>query len=396
MARHIPRRCRRRIHRLDPMAKTAEVVICGAGMAGVAAAYELAVRRGVPGVVLIDEREPLTLTSDKGTEAYRNWWPGPGNTMARFMNRSIDLLDSLAAESDNAFELNRNGYAFLTADPDTAARMRREANAITALGGGPADFLATKEIHARYPFVAPDAVAMLHARRCGWLNAAKLGAWLLARAGVELVRGRVTGYADGAVALASGERIATGTFVLAPGPHLKRMGALLGIDLPVFCELHGKMATIDEGRVVPRDCPMMIWNDPIDDHPPGMHFRPRGERELLGIWTYDVQATEPTWPLAFRPEYGDVLLEGLRRMVPALTVKIGAIDGGYYCKTRENRPLIGPLPADGVYVIGALSGYGIMGSQAAADLLGAHITGDDLPDYAEAFLLERYDDPAYR
>jgi glycine/D-amino acid oxidase-like deaminating enzyme len=61
-------------------------------MAGVSAAYHLAVRHGVRDVVLVDERTPLTLTSDKGTEAYRNWWPGPDPTMVRFMNRSIDLL----------------------------------------------------------------------------------------------------------------------------------------------------------------------------------------------------------------------------------------------------------------------------------------------------------------
>jgi glycine/D-amino acid oxidase-like deaminating enzyme len=49
-------------------ANTAEVVICGAGIAGIAAAYHLAVRRGVRGVVLVDERPPLSLTSDKSTE----------------------------------------------------------------------------------------------------------------------------------------------------------------------------------------------------------------------------------------------------------------------------------------------------------------------------------------
>ena len=70
---------------------SSEVVICGAGMAGIAAAYHLAVRGGVKDIVLVDEREPLTLTSNKGTEAYRNWWPGPGDTMVRFVNRSIDL-----------------------------------------------------------------------------------------------------------------------------------------------------------------------------------------------------------------------------------------------------------------------------------------------------------------
>ena len=41
-----------------------DVVVCGAGMAGAAAAYHLAVRQHVPNVVVVDEREPLTLTSD--------------------------------------------------------------------------------------------------------------------------------------------------------------------------------------------------------------------------------------------------------------------------------------------------------------------------------------------
>ncbi|PYO33053.1 MAG: FAD-dependent oxidoreductase, partial [Candidatus Rokuibacteriota bacterium] len=84
-------------------AKTADVVICGAGIAGIAAAYHLAVRRGVTDVVLVDERPPLSLTSDKSTECYRNWWPGPGDAMVAVMNRSIDLLEDLARESGNVF-----------------------------------------------------------------------------------------------------------------------------------------------------------------------------------------------------------------------------------------------------------------------------------------------------
>jgi glycine/D-amino acid oxidase-like deaminating enzyme len=72
------------------------------------------------------------------------------------------------------------------------------------------------------------------------------------------------------------------------------------------------------------------------------------------------------------------------------------VDGGYYTKTRENRFLAGPLPVEGAYVIGALSGYGLMSSNTAADLLAAHITGAPLPSYAPAFTLSRYDDPAYQ
>jgi sarcosine oxidase, subunit beta len=64
--------------------------------------------------------------------------------------------------------------------------------------------------------------------------------------------------------------------------------------------------------------------------------------------------------------------------------------------TRENRPLIGPLPVEGAYLIGALSGYGLMASCAAGELLAAHLTASPLPPYAPAFDLTRYQDRANR
>src|SRR5438445_12079089 len=98
-------------------APTAEVVICGAGIAGIAAAYHLAVRRGVTGIVLVDEGPPLSLTSDKSTECYRNWWPGPGDDMVALMNRSIDLLEELSLENVNRSLQNRRCTLFCTATP---------------------------------------------------------------------------------------------------------------------------------------------------------------------------------------------------------------------------------------------------------------------------------------
>jgi len=71
------------------------------------------------------------------------------------------------------------------------------------------------------------------------------------------------------------------------------------------------------------------------------------------------------------------------------------LDGGYYTKTRENRPLIGPLPVEGTWVIGALSGFGLMASMAAGELLALHILKKRLPAYAPAFNLNRYQDEEY-
>ncbi|NIM26691.1 MAG: hypothetical protein GTO67_03960 [Gammaproteobacteria bacterium] len=45
--------------------------------------------------------------------------------------------------------------------------------------------------------------------------------------------------------------------------------------------------------------------------------------------------------------------------------------------------------------MGAFSGFGIMSACAAGELLAAHVSGATLPDYASAFSLDRYEDPAY-
>ncbi len=443
--------------------KTTEVVICGAGIAGIAAAYHLAVRRGVTGVVLVDERSPLSLTSDKSTECYRNWWPGPDDAMVALMNRSIDLLEELARESGNVFRMNRRGYLFATADPARVPAFLRRAEEAAALGSGPvrlhaghgsdycpapaegfedqptgADVITDRTlIHRHFPFLADDTVAVLHARRCGWFSGQQLGMYLLERArdkGVRLIEGRVervdtTGGRVRAVTVAaagSEQTIAAPRFVNAAGPFVRRVGRLLAVELPVFCERHAKVAFNDVLRAVPRDAPMMIWTDPVrlpwsdeervelassvahrrllDEFPAGVHGRPEGAGEspvMLLIWTYDIEAVEPTFPLVFDPAYAEIALRGMSRMIPALSGYLSRlprcfVDGGYYTKTRENRFLAGPLPVEGAYVLGALSGYGLMASHGGADLLADHIAGRPLPRYAPAFRLERYDDSAYR
>ena len=116
---------------------TTDVLICGAGIAGIASAYHLSVRHGIKNVLVVDDRPPLSLTSDKSTECYRNWGPGPGDAMVGLMNRSIDIMEELAHESGNAFNMNRRGYLFVTADPDRIQTFTRVAEEAAELGAGP-------------------------------------------------------------------------------------------------------------------------------------------------------------------------------------------------------------------------------------------------------------------
>ena len=121
---------------------------------------------------------------------------------------------------------------------------------------------------------------------------------------------------------------------------------------------------------------------------------------ILVLWEHQDRPMQAVYPIPLGEQYPDVALRGLVKMIPGMQAYVEKpprprIDGGYYTKTVENRPLIGKLPVRGAYLIGALSGFGVMSSCGAGDLLAAHVAGDPLPPYAAAFSLERYQDQDY-
>jgi glycine/D-amino acid oxidase-like deaminating enzyme len=437
-----------------------KVVICGAGIAGIAAAYQLAVVHGVEDVTIVEAGNPLSLTSDKSTEAYRNWWPGPDWAMTAFMDRSIDLIEEIARATHNRINLNRRGYLFATADTGKIEFLQTMARTAEARGAGAARFherpsspyVASPErgfdstlngadvitdrslIRRHFPYLASDTVAVAHARRAGWLSAQQLGAVMLEAArerGVKLVRGKivdidasdrlrgVTVERDGARHMLELEAT---HLILAAGPMQKEMAQMAGLDLPIYAERHHKVSFADADGV-PRSAPMMIWLDAqylpwsdderaaleaddearwlLQDFPAGVHGRPDGAHATLVLFNHHGEAVPPELPLPEPPpHYAEIALRGMSTMVPGLRAYAGKpsrpyIDGGYYVKTRENRPLIGPVPTEGLYISCAYSGFGVMASCAGGELIARHITGAPLPDYAPAFLLSRYQDRKY-
>jgi sarcosine oxidase, subunit beta len=439
------------------MTLTADIVICGAGITGIAAAHYLS-KAGIHNILLLDERAPLSFTSDKSTECYRNWWPDP--EMLALMNCSIDLMEMLADESGNVFQMNRRGYLYVTADESKIADLETGSRRISGLGAGRtrvhsssklyyqpspaegfhahltgADLLIGRElIHEHFPYLTQEAVAALHIRRAGWLSAQQLGMYLLETARRRGVRFRSARISDiniensqvKGVILSSGERIDSPLFVNAAGPYLKEVGKLLHVDLPVYTELHLKAAIKDPLGVVGRDAPLLIWTDPqslpweederqalsedaetkwlTESFPSGVHTRPEGGEQsqtILMLWEYQTKVMEPIWPPKMDDQYPEVALRGLATMLPRMKEYFGRmprpqLDGGYYTKTRENRPLVGPMGVDGAYVIGAVSGYGIMSACGVGELLAAYVLGTELPSYAPAFALSRYEDTDYR
>jgi glycine/D-amino acid oxidase-like deaminating enzyme len=225
--------------------------------------------------------------------------------------------------------------------------------------------------------------------------------------------------------LDSGKRIHTPIFVNAAGPYLKDVGEMLGLDIPVITELHLKATIRDTLAVVARDAPLLIWNDSqilpwteeeheflaedpetswlVKPFSAGAHTRPEGTGEsqtILMLWDYREKATTPVWPPELDESYPEITLRGLAAMLPGMKgyfdkMPRPQLDGGYYTKTRENRPLVGPLAVEGAYLVGAVSGYGIMSACAVGELLSQHVTESDLPGYADELLLSRYENVDY-
>lgn len=430
------------------------VVVIGAGIAGIATAHRLATSYGL-GVTLVDPRPPLTLTSDKSTECYRNWWPN--KPMVGLMNRSIDLLEELSEQSGNAFGLSRRGYLFVTAREETLGNWQAQAAEISSFGGGevrvhssasgytPAQphgfasepdgidvFTGAEPLLHHFPYLTNEAVGAIHVRRAGWFSAQQLGSWLLDQAkdaGVshlvdEVSDIEVAGGEVRAVQLISGTKIPCSVVVNAAGPLAADVAAMVGLELPLRSEVHLKVAYRDHLGVVPREAPMLIWSDSqhlawddderselagmgrsdlLGEMPVFCHGRPEGGPDspyFLALWEYHGEVRQPVWPVPGDELYPEVVARGLSTMIPGFgrylnRLPPSSVDGGYYTKTIENRPLIGPAGPAGFHLACAYSGFGVMVAAGGADLVSRHVTDSPLPPFANDFLLSRYDNPDY-
>jgi glycine/D-amino acid oxidase-like deaminating enzyme len=417
--------------------KNARVVICGAGIAGVATAYDLAVRHGQQGIVLVDRLQPLSLTTSMSGENIRDYWPQA--CMAALSGRSIELMEELAAESGDAFDLRFSGYDFVSESPGREifpSEHLRGADGGKDSGSGikqgPVRIVDPTTIRQAYPWLSDTIGQVVHIPRAGTIDVYALGSLMLERArraGVELVQASVSAIdqpSAGGFELQldteeGGERLSTEKLVLAAGPFTANLASMLGIELPIENFLHRNIVIPDPLGVVPRDMPFTIfadsqrldWSDEereliaddatyswlLDDFPAGLHIKPESREQVKLGWAYNSRAENPLWEPENDFDFPNIVIRGASRFMPALKAYIDELPtpvvqmAGYYSRTPENWPLVGPLGTEGAFTVAALAGFGTMAACATGELCSAWMTGADLPDYARHFHPNRYSDP---
>jgi glycine/D-amino acid oxidase-like deaminating enzyme len=432
-----------------------EILVIGAGMAGLATAYYLAVEHKRSRLLIVDEGQPMALTSAQSGENYRNWWPHP--TMAAFTDHSADLMEDIARRTDNRIHMTRRGYLLVTRDdrPDellrqlhagygaSAAKLIRQHEGTSQSYSPPlsadwqtapdgVDVLRSRDLIQRYyPAFDKEVATALHIRRAGDISGQQLGQYMLETMrplGAQFQQARVVGIAKAdrfiVDVIAGGERqsIKADIIVNAAGPFAAHIAVLHGEKLPMHNVLQQKIAFVDRNRTVDRKMPFAIdldgqtlaWSPEerealaaapelarlLEPMPGSIHCRPDGGDQGQWIklgWAFNSEPSEPTREPELNPYFPEIVLRAASRLQPALAQYLGALPrdrihyGGFYPMTKENWPLIGAARTPGVFLTAALSGYGTMSACAAGDLCARAVVGAPSPAFADVLSLARYE-----
>lgn len=288
-------------------------------------------------------------------------------------------------------------------------------------------------IRQAFPTLARDVATVLHVRRAGSISGQQLGQFMLeySRAnGGRLIRGEVTAIETGSpmtlhIATPDGAKaISAEKVVNAAGPFLKDVAAMVGEAIDVSCVYQQKIAFEDREGVVPRNLPFTIdldgqtlsWTEEerqiLAEDPAtarltqlmqgGIHCRPDGAEDGKWIklgWAFNHVPSDPHRPEPIDAQFPDIVLRGASRLQPGLAGYIGKLPrgarhyGGYYTMTDENWPLIGPTRTPGMFIAGALSGYGTMAACISGEICANWIAEKPTASYAQMLSPSRYADP---
>lgn len=407
----------------------ADLIICGAGIAGIAAAYFLSARYGYQDIILVDRDQPMSYTSSKSGENYRDYWPQA--CMSSLMERSIDLMESLSLQSSDRFSMRSNGYHFVSFDRDREifpSQHLREYSQTSRLE----QITNRTRLREEFPYLSEQVQQLVHIKRAGPMDVYALGSFMLSesrKAGVRLVNAHIENVKkeNGNFVLQLNSQheksqLTARQLVLTAGPMNPVLAINLGIELPVQSILQRKFVIPDIEKIIPRDMPYTIFADPqhlgwskdeqelfADDpefryllglFPGGLHIKPESRNGIKLGWAFNRQAEEPQWQPPSNYDFPNIVLKGASKFIPGLKAYVDQTPtpvvqfAGYYTRTAENWPLIGPLePCTNLFTIAALSGFGTMAACGAGELLAQWMSGEDKPSHARYFHPDRYSDP---
>lgn len=345
-------------------ARSAEVVIIGAGIVGASIAYHLT-ELGVREVILL-ERET---TQGKGSTG-----KSMGGVRAQFatdvnIRMSMYSIPFLARLRDSGYRAH--GYLFCATNGRHLEYLRSNIERQRALGLQGVRLVDRGEIAAMAPMLrTDDIVGGSFCPTDGFVDPYSVMnsfTQIALERGATLVRSaEVTGLREGRVETTAGLFHAP-KVVLAAGAWSASVAAMVSADLPIT-PLRRMLVPTEPFPGIPERLPMVI------DMSTGFHFRPEA-RGLLMAWN-DPDET-PGFKADFDPAFVEKILTRAADRAPsfeALEVNPKRAWAGLYDMSPDRHAILGPAPeAPWLYYAVGFSGHGVMHSPATgkivADLL---------------------------
>ncbi|HSG99031.1 MAG TPA: FAD-dependent oxidoreductase, partial [candidate division Zixibacteria bacterium] len=268
------------------MAQTADVVIVGGGVIGLASAFYIARERfggAASGRVVVLEREAVTGAGATGKNAggIRAQFSTAENIL--FSLRSIEVFERFKEETGSGLVFHQCGYLFLQTTPEQVARFERQAELQRSLGAD-VRIMTPSEIKELAPalkvddvlagnFFGRDGIADPGDVCMGYYNACK-------RAGVDVRVGHaVTGIemvGDTIVSVQTDKgEFATNTVINAAGPYAREIARMVGYGLDVQ-PVKRQIVTTGALDFIGEDFPMVV------DVSSGVYFHRETPGLLMG------------------------------------------------------------------------------------------------------------------
>ncbi len=385
----------------ETLPDTADAVVVGGGIVGVATAFWLS-RAGLD-TVLVEMRDDLsTLTTPQSIECFRAQFTEPA--MAELVLQSIDVfehLDQVIGIPGYDIALRHQGYLFVTDDAAMVDRVRAAVETHHRLGVTDSEFLSGDEARARFPYLAQSIVAATFRQRDGWFSSHEATQGFAKGSDARfLLRTKATGILQDGEGVCGVETargtIATRTVINAAGPFAGVIGRMVDLDLPLEPVRRQKIF-ISPKPQIPQDAPLVI--DIVRD----AYWRP----EVGGAYIAWVDPDEPAGPPAEElhtdPYFAAIVLEKLIEICPfwqevAEGLKKSDLrpSAGQYVYTPDDQPLIGPVPERPGFYLNCGYWAGVMLSAGAGRRVADLVTGAMAPQdnalrptrYAEGVVAE--------
>ncbi len=368
------------------MRNTADVVVIGGGIQGLACAFHLAAR-GIPKVSLVELEFFGSGSSGRSAAMLVHaMWSPQTILLSRLAAAEYFDFERIVGEP---FEYKPIGH--MTVATQAAEEHLRQEIAMQQSMDVPLEILSPDEIHRAVPalnvedlvlgavcwkdgVIDPHAVMQAYARA-----ARKLGADLneMARAtNVVMENNRVV-----AVETTEG-RIATPLVVNAAGARAAEVAAWAGLHLPITNYKRHIFIT-DEFPAIPRDTPFVM------DSEVEWYFRKEGENVLMGMGREESTSFEPQ----FEPEFQAQVIERAALRAPILLeAKILRGWAGLRALTPDDLPILGFAPGvQGFVNCCGWGGHGVMHAPAGG-ILTAEVIADGNASSMDLtpFRLERF------